>query len=125
MKRLLIILVAVTVALASVGCSDPRTDAVDNLRSFYEELSTNSEYYTSEDWEAIMTDYAYNDSILNSYQYTPEEQQEIDELRGRCSAYLLKGAAKEVGNEFKKAVEGFGNFMNGLLDEFDKGNNNK
>lgn len=125
MKHLLTVVFSVAVTLAMVGCSDPQTNAVDNLRSYYEELSTNSEYYTTEDWDAFMTEYAYNDSVINSYEYTPEEMQEINDLRGRCSAYLIKGAANEIGNELDKALHGFGSFMNGLLDEFGKDKDNK
>lgn len=118
MKKVFLLLVAVVFVLS--GCSDPKTDAVDQLRDLYEDMSSNSEYYTADEWEAVLMLYAQNDSIINSYEFTVEELQEINDLRGRCAAYLLKGAARGVGKEIDKAINGFGSFMNGLMDEMNK-----
>ena len=120
MKKILFFLAALVAASVIVSCSDPRTDAVKGMRSLYEDMAANSEYYTQEEWVAVLEEYAKCDSIIYANEYSPEEQQEINDLRGRCAAYLLKGAAKGARSEFDKAVKGVGDFMNGLMDELEK-----
>ena len=118
MKYILPLFSAIALSVM-VSCSDPKDDALDTLRYLYEELSANSEYYTQDEWVAILENYAVNDSIISSYEYTPEEQQEINDLRGRCAAYFLKGAEKGARSELEKTVKGIGDFTRGLLDELD------
>lgn len=119
MKHIILSLCLILSLIVS-ACSSPQSTAITRLENLYENASSNSDNFTSEDWEQFMYDYAETDSILNSYEYSNEELQYINELRGRCSAYLLEGAVKEVGSELEKAIDGVGSFFNGLLDELNK-----
>ena len=118
MKQILSFALLLLAVLSTVSCTDPKNQAIENLRLYYEELLTNSENYSSEEWESFMVDYAYNDSLINTFEYNEDELQEINDLRGRCSAYMIKGAANSVGKELDQALRGFGSFMDGLIDEF-------
>lgn len=121
MKHLILSLCLISLLIVA-SCSSPQSSAITRLETLYENASSNSDSFTSEDWEQFIYDYAETDSILNSYEYSSEELQYINELRGRCSAFILKGAAKEVGSELEKAIDGVGSFFNGLLDELNKNN---
>jgi len=125
MKKSFLFFAALFVASIVSSCSSPREDAVKGMRSLYEDMSVNSDHYTREEWVAVLEEYAKCDSIIYANEYSPEEQQEINELRGRCAAYLLKGAAKGARSEFDKAVKGVGDFMKGMMDELGKANENQ
>lgn len=121
MKNLILSLCLILSMIVS-ACSNPQASAVTRLENLYENASSNSDNFTSEDWEQFLYEYAETDSILNSYEYSNEELQYINELRGRCSAFLIKGAAKKASSELEKAIDGVGSFFNGLIDELNKNN---
>lgn len=102
------------------SCLSPKERAFNHFYELYEDVSANSNYYTSEDWEYFIKDYVETDSILSTYELTPEEQKEVNELRGKCSVYIFKEAAKEVGTELLNLFGGFGDYLNGVSEELDK-----
>lgn len=77
----------------------------------------NHEKYSQEDWDNFVRDYEKVDSILDLYEYTPEQYEKIGKMKGRCAAYAAKEYGKRFGRELENKVNEFQGFMEGLLDE--------
>lgn len=97
------ILIAALVAFSA--CQNKDTAKAD-LENLLEDVRTNGDNYTIEDWGKFLNDYHKTDSIIGTYAYTDEERKEINKTKLKCAPYLLKGAAKVTGGEIKEAIDG-------------------
>lgn len=114
MKRLFAI--AMLTACILTACTDPKDKAKAQLMNLYEEVSQNSDEYTDEQWENFLVEYQKTDSLLNLYEYSAEERQEIGKVKGKCAAYVVKAKAAEAKKAIKEATQELKGMVEGFLE---------
>ena len=57
----------------------------------------------------------------NKSQYTEEELQEINRLKGKCLGKLAKKAANDFADELGNFLKGSAGMLDGFMDEINKG----
>lgn len=96
--------------LLLMGCSDGKTDALNDLEAITEELTTKSADYTQEDWDIADNQFGLICEELEQYEFTDEQLKHIGELKGKCTAVFARKKASDVKKSFHrigKEVEGF------------------
>ena len=104
-----------TVASAMLMCScATKQGAVNDLRSFQQEIEVNGAMYSIKDWKKAAKSYArINKKIYKHYSdYTPQELEEVGRLNGQCAAAFAKGTAQNVTQKAQGAI----NLIKGLVD---------
>lgn len=115
-KTLLMILFA---CVALTACNS-KEGTLNDLRELKADVTANADNYTVEDWKKFLVEFQKTDSLLNTYELTAEEKDEIRKIKNQCTKYILKGSAKVAAGELKDAVndavDGAANAVKGLLD---------
>lgn len=102
-----------------VSCKSKQTP-INQLKDLVEDVRTNSQNYTDEDWHSFSEKYKLIEQQLNEYkdQYTDEEKNEIDRLKGVCLAYIAKYSIKSFGNQMYDAIKETKGLIEGFTDAF-------
>ena len=111
-----------TVAMATLlmcSCAT-RQRAVNNLRSFQQEIEVNGAMYTIQDWKKAAKDYAkINKKIYKHYsEYTPQELEEVGRLNGQCAASFAKGTSQNVTSKAQGAIGIIKGLVDGVMEGF-------
>ena len=102
------------------SCSSKQTP-VDRLEDLVEELQSESEDYTTEDWEDFAQKYAKIEEDLQQYDYTDEELKEIGKLKAKCFRAITKSSAKIMKSkmhDIKMQLEGASEEIEDALGDF-------
>ena len=122
MKNLFLTVVTFVMLLGMISC-DSSQSAIRDLEVLLNEIETNYQSYSEEDWENMSLSYSAIEEELAKHEYTDEELKEIGRMKGRCLGYLTKQSIKEI----EKQLEDFGKELEvgieGFLDVLSNGNN--
>lgn len=122
MKKFKLLLFLVIAGLTITSC-DPKKSALDNLRDLSTNVTNNSDNYSVDEWKNFLSEYQKADSLINLYEYTEEEKQEIKSLQKQCNKYLLKAgtkvAAGYIQDIFNGASDAVKDAVKGASDETD------
>lgn len=105
------IIQALLIAILSIVLTacNKQEQAIDDLRSFSEQLKEESAEYTQEDWQQAGEQYQQIVEEINQYEYTDEQLKEIGRLQAVCIKQMSKGAMKLLRqniNSISKQLEG-------------------
>lgn len=108
------------VALFAVSCGDPVQQRVDALESYIEDVESESESYTAEEWEAadMKIEQLRAEVEANYDAMTPEQQQAALKAIGRYYGLVAKRGISEFAKEAQKALESVPSFIEGFTDAF-------
>ena len=107
-KRLIQALLIAILSLVLTACNK-QEQAIDDLRSFSEQLKEESADYTEEDWQQAGEQYQLLIENIDQYEYTDDQQKEIGRLKAVCIKQMSKGAMKILRhnmNTISKQLEG-------------------
>lgn len=88
--------------------------AMRDLRQFTTELETNGAQYSANDWIKAKNDYDEINNNLKRYEYTAQEKEEINQLKGQCVGYFAKSVVENVTNKVTDAVNTGVNVIKGI-----------
>lgn len=112
-------------SLVLTACNK-QEQAIDDLRSFSEQLKEESADYTQEDWQQAGEDYQQIIEEIEQYEFTDEQLKEIGRLQAVCIKQMSKGAMKIMRhnmNSISKQLEGaLEEFMSPDTDQPDQDN---
>ena len=118
--RKLALLLTCSCILLLMGCSDEKTDALNDLEAITEEITTKSANYTQEDWDIAENQFGLICEELEQYEFTDEQLKHIGKLKGKCTAVFACKKASDFKNSLHrigKEVEGFIEGISGGLEE--------
>lgn len=113
MKNLFLTVVSFVMLLSMISC-DSSHSAIRDLEVLLNEIETNCQSYSEEDWENMSLSYSAIEEELAKHEYTDEELKEIGRMKGRCLGYLTKQSIKEI----EKQLEDFGKELEGGIEGF-------
>ena len=113
MRNLFLTVVAFVMLLCMISC-DSSQSAIRDLEVLLNEIETNYQSYSEEDWENMSLSYSAIEEELAKHEYTDEELKEIGRMKGRCLGYLTKQSIKEI----EKQLEDFGKELEGGIEGF-------
>ena len=105
MKKYLFICLTFALVFSFTSC-DSSQSAINDLEVLLQEIETNYQTYTEEDWENMSLSYSAIEEELAKHEYTDEELKEIGRLKGKCMGYLTKQSIKDLEKQIK-GIEGF------------------
>src|SRR3712207_6462640 len=103
MKSLKTLLFVAIACIAFVACQS-KESTMNDLRDLKAQVTANADNYTVDDWKKFLAEFQQADSILNTYELTDEEREEIKKIKNACAKYVLKGNATVKADELKNAV---------------------
>ena len=113
MRNLFLTIVIFVMLLGMISC-DSSQSAIRDLEMLLNEIETNYQSYSEEDWENMSLSYSAIEEELAKHEYTDEELKEIGRMKGRCLGYLTKQSIKEI----EKQLEDFGKELEGSIEGF-------
>lgn len=113
MRNLFLTIVIFVMLLGMISC-DSSQSAIRDLEMLLNEIETNYQSYSEEDWENMSLSYSAIEEELAKHEYTDEELKEIGRMKGRCLGYLTKQSIKEI----EKKLEDFGKELEGGIEGF-------
>ena len=113
MRNLFLTVVTFVMLLGMISC-DSSQSAIRDLEMLLNEIETNYQSYSEEDWENMSLSYSAIEEELAKHEYTDEELKEIGRMKGRCLGYLTKQSIKEI----EKKMEDFGKELEGGIEGF-------
>lgn len=118
MKKYSTFLAAILFALCAATSCQTKSDRIDELKDFVQEIANDGKDYTEEQWEKV--DDRFEDLLENIESYkdlTPEEVKEIARIQGEYAAIAIKKNSKKLMKEMEKAGETLDGFLDGLKEE--------
>ena len=102
--------------LLFMGCSDEKTDALNDLEAITEELTTKSADYTQEDWDIAENQFGLICEELEQYEFTDKQLKHIGKLKGQCVAIITRKKTSDIKNSLHRLGQEAEGFINGLKD---------
>jgi hypothetical protein len=85
-----------------------KSSYINEFDSFITNLDQKADSYNKADWEKAETNFtklAEEDFKKYESSLTPEERSKVNSLKGKYYAIVAKNATKNIGKEFKDALE--------------------
>ena len=121
MKKYLFICLTFALALSYTSC-DSSQSAINDLEVLLQEIETNYQTYTEEDWENMSLSYSAIEEELAKHEYTDEELKEIGRLKGKCMGYLTKQSLKDLEKQIKDLTKELEGGIEGFLEALSDAN---
>ena len=115
--RKLALLLTCFCTLLFMGCSDEKTDALNDLEAITEEITTKSADYTQEDWDIAENQFGLICEELEQYEYTDEQLKHIGKLKGKCTAVLARKKASDLKNSLHRIGKEAEGFIEGITED--------
>ena len=122
MKRYLFICLTFALVFSFTSC-DSSQSAINDLEVLLQEIETNYQTYTEEDWENMSLSYSAIEEELAKHEYTDEELKEIGRLKGKCMGYLTKQSIKDLEKQIKDLTKELEGGIEGFLEVLSNDNN--
>ncbi len=115
MKKLILIIILALIAFcAYVVIFKQEEITIYQLESLCDNLETNYEDLTEEQWDDAVDEYEELLIKIESYKLSDDQQKKIAKLKGKCAGYFTKSSfdsvnekLKEISNEVEGVIEGF------------------
>ena len=115
MKKYLFICLTFALVFSFTSC-DSSQSAINDLEVLLQEIETNYQTYTEEDWENMSLSYSAIEEELAKHEYTDEELKEIGRLKGKCMGYLTKQSIKDLEKQIKDLTKELEGGIEGFLE---------
>lgn len=122
MKKYLFICLTFALVFSFTSC-DSSQSAINDLEVLLQEIETNYQTYTEEDWENMSLSYSAIEEELTKHEYTDEELKEIGRLKGKCMGYLTKQSIKDLEKQIKDLTKELEGGIEGFLEVLSNDNN--
>ena len=122
MKKYLFICLTFAFVFSFTSC-DSSQSAINDLEVLLQEIETNYQTYTEEDWENMSLSYSAIEEELAKHEYTDEELKEIGRLKGKCMGYLTKQSIKDLEKQIKDLTKELEGGIEGFLEVLSNDNN--
>jgi len=122
MKKYLFICLTFALVFSFTSC-DSSQSAINDLEVLLQEIETNYQIYTEEDWENMSLSYSAIEEELAKHEYTDEELKEIGRLKGKCMGYLTKQSIKDLEKQIKDLTKELEGGIEGFLEVLSNDNN--
>ena len=122
MKKYLFICLTFALVFSFTSC-DSSQSAINDLEVLLQEIETNYQTYTEEDWENMSLSYSAIEEELAKHEYTDEELKEIGRLKGKCMGYLTKQSLKDLEKQIKDLTKELEGGIEGFLEVISNDNN--
>ena len=122
MKKYLFICLTFALVFSFTSC-DSSQSAINDLEVLLQEIETNYQTYTEEDWENMSLSYSAIEEELAKHEYTDEELKEIGRLKGKCMGYLTKQSLKDLERQIKDLTKELEGGIEGFLEVLSNDNN--
>ncbi|MEE1303353.1 MAG: hypothetical protein UHD64_11265 [Bacteroidales bacterium] len=122
MKKYLFICLTFALVFSFTSC-DSSQSAINDLEVLLQEIETNYQTYTEEDWENMSLSYSAIEEELAKHEYTDEELKEIGRLKGKCMGYLTKQSIKDLEKQIKDLTKELEGGIEGFLEVLSNDNN--
>lgn len=122
MKKYLFICLTFALVFSFTSC-DSSQSAINDLEVLLQEIETNYQTYTEEDWENMSLSYSAIEEELAKHEYTDEELKEIGRLKGKCMGYLTKQSLKDLEKQIKDLTKELEGGIEGFLEVLSNDNN--
>lgn len=120
MRTIYMYLIVVLCCCTSLFCSctTPKDEAVARLKNLYEDAQINSKSYDIHQWDVYLCEYQNTVALVSQFNYSSNEQQELDRIKGRCAAYAREAmvfkSSRELGYALQQARGVFKGFSEGI-----------
>mgnify|MGYP003450679053 FL=1 len=121
MKKYLFICLTFALVFSFTSC-DSSQSAINDLEVLLQEIETNYQTYTEEDWENMSLSYSAIEEELAKHEYTDEELKEIGRLKGKCMGYLTKQSIKDLEKQIKDLTKELEGGIEGFLEALSDAN---
>ena len=114
MKKIFISL-ALLISFFMVSCETPAEKSINELEAIVEMVEADCEYYTYEDYEALAEELEEFKENYADVEYTPEEQQRLEELNQKLATIIsetMKGTVNSAIDDFMGGFMNIANFFN-------------
>ena len=122
MKKYLFICLTFALVFSFTSC-DSSQSAINDLEVLLQEIETNYQTYTEEDWENMSLSYSAIEEELAKHEYTDEELKDIGRLKGKCMGYLTKQSIKDLEKQIKDLTKELEGGIEGFLEVLSNDNN--
>ena len=85
------------------------------MESLAERVDKNAETYDSEDWEAVLKEYAQLQEEAIKCDFTQEQYKELGRIEAKLTSVLTSEGAKSFGREFDNLLQNGKNFIDGFM----------
>lgn len=111
MKHTIMIFAA---ALCLMSCATGKRSALNDMRDLTQEISENAMTYNFKDWQKKQREFHKIDQRMQKHTYTPEEQHEINEMKGECLGYFAKGVLGKATNKITQTANQLQEIVDGI-----------
>ena len=118
MKKFIRLSVMALVVCLFAACQSEKEAAYSKLKGLYEDVTLNSDQYTTQDWENFLIEFQKVDSLISVNEYTDEELKEIGRLKGKCASYAVKAGAEVAGKKLKDVINEAAGIIDGFMEGF-------
>lgn len=117
-KNIALYLTCALFILCTIGCHSKQSP-INRLEKLSEEIQSNAQDYTKEDWKASAEELELIEDEIEQYksEYTDEELEEIGRLKGICLAQFTKHSIRTFKDGFEDVIKE----AEGLLEGFSQG----
>lgn len=118
MRKISIMSASIMFATVLLTSCSTKTTAINDLRSFANEIDKNGATYTVNDWKDAAKEYQKIDNNLKKYEYNAEQTEEISRLKGQCVGSFVRNVATNAKDKVNTAVSAAKGFVEGIKEAF-------
>ena len=117
MKKITSFLLVAVLALSMASCAKMQAKhQIRSLESLTEKVEKQGDSFTIQDWTEISQEYDEICAKMNQYEYTNEQKQEINRLKGRYYAVCSKKAIHSAGGILNGFIQQAGSAIDGFME---------
>lgn len=113
--KVLFVLGILFMASTLTSCQTKEERLIGKMESLAERVDKNAETYDSEDWEAVLKEYAQLQEEAVKCDFTQKQYQELGRIEAKLTSVLTSEGAKSFGREFDNLLQNGKNFIDGFM----------
>lgn len=113
--KVLFVLGILFMASTLTSCQTKEERLIGKMESLAERVDKNAETYDSEDWEAVLKEYAQLQEEAVKCDFTQEQYKELGRIEAKLTSVLTSEGAKSFGREFDNLLQNGKNFIDGFM----------
>lgn len=113
--KVLFVFAILFMAFTLTSCQTKEERFIGKMESLAERIDKNAETYDSEDWEAVLKEYAQLQEEAVKCDFTQEQYKELGRIEAKLTSVLTSEGAKSFGREFNSLLQNGKNFIDGFM----------
>lgn len=103
------------------SCQTKEERVINKFESLAERVDKNSETFSDQDWENVLTEYAALHDEAMDCEFTDEQLREIGRVDGLLTGVITREGSKKLGRDLGRYVKEGEQIMKGFLEGFNEG----